>query len=56
MVIPYWEESSSTVYHLHEEVRLLKMKDIHMQEHMDRMKLEYEELRKTIELMDENEK
>ena len=32
------------------------MKNTHFQQHMDRMKLEYEELRKTIEAMDENER
>lgn len=56
VVVPYWEEPSSANYHMLEEIRLLKMKNSHFQEHMERMKLEYEELRKTVELMDENEK
>ena len=54
VVIPYWEEASSMNHHMQEEIRLLKLKNIHFQEHMERMKLEYEDLRKTVEIMDEN--
>lgn len=56
IVIPHWDEESSSHYHLLEELKLLKKKNHHFEMHMGRMKQEYEQIRAQLEDMDEKEK
>lgn len=41
---------------MQEEIRLLKKHNRHLEEHIERMKEEYDELRKSIEFLDIKEK